>query len=67
MKDILKQAEKDTTKAVSYTHLDVYKRQVGIVLLILIMAGMCTQERFFCQFLCPMGAVFAIMPRSQAT
>ena len=35
---------------------------VGIVLLILIMAGMCTQERFFCQFLCPMGAVFAIMP-----
>ena len=35
---------------------------VGTVLLILIMAGMCTQERFFCQFLCPMGAVFAIMP-----
>lgn len=35
---------------------------VGTVLLILIMAGMCTQERFFCQFLCPMGAVFAMMP-----
>ena len=35
---------------------------VGTVLLILIMVGMCTQERFFCQFLCPMGAVFAIMP-----
>lgn len=35
---------------------------VGTVLLILIMAGMCTQERFFCQFLCPMGAVFALMP-----
>ena len=34
----------------------------GTVLLILIMVGMCTQERFFCQFLCPMGAVFAIMP-----
>ena len=29
---------------------------VGTVLLILIMVGMCTQERFFCQFLCPMGA-----------
>ena len=36
--------------------------KVGILLLILIMIGMCTQERFFCQFLCPMGAVFAIMP-----
>lgn len=35
---------------------------VGTVLLILIMVGMCTQERFFCQFLCPMGAVFAMMP-----
>ena len=35
---------------------------VGIILLLLIMVGMCTQERFFCQFLCPMGAVFAMMP-----
>ena len=35
---------------------------VLIILLILIMIGMCTQERFFCQFLCPMGAVFAMMP-----
>ena len=38
------------------------KYLVGIVLLVLIIVGMCTQERFFCQFLCPMGAVFAIMP-----
>ena len=36
--------------------------KTGIILLILIMIGMCTQERFFCQFLCPMGAIFAIMP-----
>ena len=36
--------------------------KIGIVLLILILIGMCTQERFFCQFLCPMGAVFAMMP-----
>ena len=36
--------------------------KVGIVLLILLMIGMCTQERFFCQFLCPMGTIFAIMP-----
>lgn len=38
--------------------------KLGIVLLVLILVGMCTQERFFCQFLCPMGAVFAIMPVS---
>ena len=38
------------------------KYLVGIVLLVLIIVGMCTQERFFCQFLCPMGAVFALMP-----
>lgn len=36
--------------------------KIGIFLLILILIGMCTQERFFCQFLCPMGAVFALMP-----
>ena len=38
------------------------KYLAGIVILVLIMVGMCTQERFFCQFLCPMGAVFALMP-----
>ena len=31
----------------------------GVILLLLIVAGMAAQERFFCQFLCPMGAVFA--------
>ena len=36
--------------------------KIGIGLFILILIGMCTQERFFCQFLCPMGAVFAMMP-----
>lgn len=38
--------------------------QAGMILFLLILAGMCTQERFFCQFLCPMGAVFALMPVS---
>ena len=38
------------------------KYLAGIVILVLIMVGMCTQERFFCQFLCPMGAVFSLMP-----
>lgn len=35
---------------------------VGIVLLILIILGMIVEERFFCKFLCPMGAVFALLP-----
>jgi len=35
---------------------------VGVILLILIAVGMCLQERFFCRVLCPMGAVFSILP-----
>lgn len=34
----------------------------GLVLLALILGGMCVQERFFCRFLCPMGAVFSMLP-----
>lgn len=35
---------------------------VAAVLLIWILFGMMIQERFFCQFLCPMGAVFSLLP-----
>ena len=35
---------------------------LGVVLLVLIVVGMCFQERFFCRVLCPMGAVFSILP-----
>lgn len=35
---------------------------IGAVLLALIVIGMAVKERFFCQFLCPMGAVFALLP-----
>ncbi len=35
---------------------------IGILLLVLIIIGMCLQERFFCRFLCPMGAIFSILP-----
>ena len=28
----------------------------------LILIGMALQSRFFCQFLCPMGAIFALLP-----
>jgi polyferredoxin len=34
----------------------------GCVAFVLILIGMAVQERFFCQFLCPMGAVFALLP-----
>lgn len=35
---------------------------IGIALFILILIGMALHPRFFCQFLCPMGAVFALLP-----
>lgn len=35
---------------------------LGIVLFVLILIGMALHPRFFCQFLCPMGAVFALLP-----
>lgn len=34
----------------------------GVVILVLILVGMCVQERFFCRFLCPMGAIFSLLP-----
>ncbi len=34
----------------------------GIVLLALIVVGMAFEPRFFCRFLCPMGAVFRLLP-----
>lgn len=34
----------------------------ALVLLVLIIIGMCLEDRFFCRFLCPMGAVFSMMP-----
>lgn len=35
---------------------------VGLVILVLILVGMAFQERFFCRVLCPMGAVFSMLP-----
>lgn len=34
----------------------------GLLILILILVGMCLEERFFCRNLCPMGAVFSLLP-----
>mgnify|MGYP002515690383 CR=1 FL=1 len=42
--------------------LPVAGNEVGIVLFLLILVGMALQPRFFCQFLCPMGAVFSLLP-----
>lgn len=35
---------------------------VGIALLIACTVGMAVEKRFFCKFLCPFGAVFALLP-----
>lgn len=43
-------------------HLDVQAYIPGILILIGILVGMFFQERFFCQYLCPMGAVFSLLP-----
>ena len=34
----------------------------GVILLVVILMGMCVEERFFCRNLCPMGAVFSLLP-----
>lgn len=36
---------------------------IGVVLLVLIMMGSVFIERFFCRYLCPLGAMFAIIAR----
>lgn len=43
-------------------NLGLEKYIIGSVVLLLLLVGMCFQERFFCRNLCPMGAVFAILP-----
>lgn len=35
---------------------------LGLLLLALVTVGMLFEERFFCRFLCPMGAVFSLLP-----
>ncbi len=35
---------------------------LGVGLMIAILVGMVFRERFFCRFLCPMGAVFSLLP-----
>lgn len=34
----------------------------GLIILILLLVGMCLEERFFCRTFCPMGAVFSLLP-----
>lgn len=35
---------------------------IGVIILVLIVLGMAFEERFFCKYLCPMGAVFSLLP-----
>lgn len=43
-------------------NFDLSGHAAGIVILIAILIGMCMQERFFCRFLCPLGALFSVLP-----
>jgi len=43
-------------------HFSPAGKGAATAVLVLIAAGMCVEQRFFCKFLCPMGAVFAILP-----
>ncbi len=50
------------TKLSGWTDMTVII-SVGMLLLVLIVAGSLYIERFFCRYLCPLGAVFAIVSR----
>ena len=43
-------------------HLRLSGYALGALLLVLILIGMAVESRFFCRFLCPMGAVFRLLP-----
>ncbi len=42
--------------------LQVPDSVAGLLVFLLITVGMALEPRFFCRFLCPMGAVFSLMP-----
>lgn len=44
-------------------NLQLVKYGAATFLLVLILLGMMWQERFFCQFFCPLGAIFSLLPR----
>lgn len=43
-------------------HFEFKKTWIGWIFLFVIMMGMLVRERFFCHFLCPMGAFFSMLP-----
>lgn len=48
-------------------NFEVGAYMVGVILLLVIVVGMAVCERFFCRFLCPMGAIFALLPALPVT
>ena len=50
------------TKLSGWTDMTVIL-SIGMLLLVLIVAGSLYIERFFCRYLCPLGAIFAIVSR----
>lgn len=43
-------------------HINFDGYVVGYILLVLVVIGMAAVPRFFCRFLCPMGALFSLLP-----
>ncbi len=43
-------------------NFEIKSYMIGVLLLLIIVIGMAVQERFFCRVLCPMGAVFTMLP-----
>ncbi len=39
-----------------------WRYPVAVVFLLILIVGMCFHERFFCQFFCPLGAIFSLLP-----
>lgn len=52
----------DVFSMVTGLNLRLSGYELGLGLLILILLGMAWTPRFFCRFLCPMGAVFRLLP-----
>ncbi len=52
----------DVFSRLASLRFDLAGYAAGGIVLALLIAGMAWQERFFCRFLCPMGALFSCLP-----
>ncbi len=52
----------DVFSMLASRHLPGRQYLFGKLVLLLIMAGMAWEERFFCKYFCPMGGIFSLLP-----